>query len=231
MTGEMFQLLTAAVLFVGVHMIVSSTPLRGILLKALGERVYLALYSVTMIGLLTWLVLAYRAAPEEVLWQAGMGWWHLTYGVMVLSCILLVGGLVAPNPSIAGRPLKGTPKVRGVLAVTRHPVLWALGSWALVHIPANGDGRSVILFGSLALLALVGTRLIDRRKRAQNPEFWEALAAETSNLPFLAMVQGRSRLRGREIWGLPVLGGLALYALLTAVHPLVAGVEVPSPFG
>ncbi len=231
MTGEMIQLLTAAALFVGVHMMVSSTPLRGVLLKALGERVYLALYSIAMIGLLAWLVLAYGAAPEVVLWQAGTGWRHLTYGVMVLSCILLVGGLVAPNPFLAGRPLEGTPQVRGVLAITRHPVLWAIGSWALVHIPANGDSRSVIFFGALALLALIGTRLIDRRKRAQNPAFWDALAAGTSNLPFLAMLQGRARPRGREIWGLPVLGGLALYALLTAIHPFVAGVEVPSPFG
>ena len=56
----------------------------------------------------------------------------------------------------------------GILKVTRHPMMWAFGLWALAHIAANGDLRSLLLFGSMAVLALYGTVRLDAKRRAQN---------------------------------------------------------------
>jgi uncharacterized membrane protein len=37
---------------------------------------------------------------------------------------------------------------RGIQRVTRHPFLWGVAVWAFVHLIANGDVASLMLFGS-----------------------------------------------------------------------------------
>lgn len=43
--------------------------------------------------------------------------------------------------------------------------LWALSLWALAHVVPNGDLAHVILFGNFAAFALLGQRLVDRRRQ------------------------------------------------------------------
>ncbi|MEJ6399008.1 NnrU family protein [Yoonia sp. 208BN28-4] len=53
----------------------------------------------------------------------------------------------------------------GKVAVTRyirHPQLTAVVLWAVAHLLVNGDSRSVVLFGGLAVWALVEMVLINR---------------------------------------------------------------------
>ncbi len=230
MTGEIGDLAVAAVIFVLSHMGISSTPLRARLRDGLGERLYLGLYSLLSALLLVWVVMAWQAAPEVALWQAPIFWRHLPYGVMAICCVLLVGGQTAPNPSLAGRPVADGWCPQGVLTVTRHPLLWAIGLWALVHIPANGDLASLILFGSMAGLAFAGILSIERRKAREAPAVWQAVRAQTSILPLLALLQGRARLGPARPWAVAGFGGLALYVVFILLHPFIAGVAVPSPF-
>ena len=230
MIGDTGHLALATGLFVLSHVGISSTPLRPWLKGRLGEGPYLGLYSLLSAVLIVWIVLAWRAAPNVPLWEAAMFWRHLPYGVMAICCILLVGGLTAPNPSMAGRPGDPGWQPRGIFAVTRHPMMWAIGLWALVHIGANGNVASVLLFGSMAVLALGGTLLIDRRKAREDAPAWQAVKTQTSNLPLLALLQGRARLRDGRRWTVAVLGGAVLYLLLLFLHPYIAGVPVPSPF-
>ena len=69
-------------------------------------------------------------------------------------------------------------------------------------------------FGLIAALALGGTVLIDRKKQLALGSNWQRLAGITSNLPFAALVAGRTRLRWRDIGWLRPLAALLLYAVL-----------------
>jgi uncharacterized membrane protein len=108
-----------------------------------------------------------------------------------------------------------------MIRITRHPLMWGVMLWAGAHVLARGDSKSLIFFGGFLLLAGMGTLLIDRRKRS-NPD-WARFAAVTSNLPFLAIAQGRNRIVWREIgWLRPALG-LAAFAALFVAHSWLFG--------
>ncbi len=117
----------------------------------------------------------------------------------------------------------------GIMRVTRHPIMWAIGLWGLSHVAANGDLASLLFFGSLAALALGGTVLIDRKKRLALGSNWPRLAEVTSNIPFLAIMAGRTRLRLHEIGLLRLVAGLLLYAVLLLGHPLYTGHAIIIP--
>jgi len=223
----MAQLLIAALLFVGTHFGLSSPALRPLLVARLGERLFVGLYSLLQIVLLVWLGRSYAVSPFVPLWSPP-GWtaW-IPLVAMAPALLLLVGGLVQPNPTAVMQDAKGPPDaaVRGMLTVTRHPVMWAFALWALSHLAANGDAASIVLFGAIAVLALVGTLAIDAKKRARWGAAWNGFAAHTSNLPLAAAAAGRTRLDLAGIgWLTPVIAA-AVYVALILLHPLVIGVS------
>ena len=89
---------------------------------------------------------------------------------------------------------------------------------------ANGDLASLILFGSLGVLALGGTVHIDRKKRTTGGGNWRAFAGATSNVPFAAIAAGRTRLSLKEIGYGSLVAGLVLYMVLLLGHEAVIGV-------
>jgi uncharacterized membrane protein len=86
----------------------------------------------------------------------------------------------------------------------------------------------LIFFGAFAVLALLGTRAIDAKKRRTwPPETWEAFAATTSNLPFLAIAQGRAQFDWKGVgWKTPALTSVLYAAIIFWFHPLVIGVPL-----
>jgi uncharacterized membrane protein len=57
--------------------------------------------------------------------------------------------------------------------------MWAIALWAAAHILARGDLASSIFFGGFLAVALLGTVLIDARKRAAFGADWRRFAAVT----------------------------------------------------
>jgi uncharacterized membrane protein len=222
----MAQLTIAALLFVGSHFGLSSPMVRAGLVGRLGEKRFAGLYSLLQILLLAWLVWSFAAAPTLPLWRpAGWTAW-IPVLAMPPALLLMVGGLVQPNPTAVMQDAQGPPDIapRGILTVTRHPVMWAFALWALSHLAANGDAASILLFGAIAVLALVGTRAIDAKKRARWGAAWPEFAARTSNLPLAAVAAGRARLDLAGIgWRTPAIAAAA-YVGLILLHPLVIGV-------
>ncbi len=193
----MATLALATGVFLATHY-VSSTPIRGELVSLLGENVYLGLYTLISLVALGWMIWAYVKAPYERLW------WGDEFKAWALRSM--------------GEP-------RGILRITRHPVMWGIALWAAVHLIARGDKASAIFFGGLLLLALSGPVLIDARKDRTIGVDWQRFAAITSNIPFAAILQGRNQFRFDEIgWG-KVLVGLALYFVLVFLHPYLFGVR------
>ena len=213
------QLALAAVVFAATHF-VSSTPLRVTLVESIGERAYLGAYSLVSFATIGWMIWAYGRAPFLPLFQIpGVKLWPLV--VMPFSLILLAAGLMTRNPSAVGQQarLKEDEPARGIVRVTRHPVMWSIALWGLVHLVARGDAASLIFFGAFAFVALAGTRLMDMRKAENLGEDWGRFAAVTSNVPFTAIVEGRNRFVFAEIGWKRIFAGLGAFARLLLAHP------------
>jgi uncharacterized membrane protein len=216
------HLALACLAFVCLH-VVPSTPLRPALVNALGEKAYLGLFSLASLAGIVWMVMAYKAAPATALWP---GLRHLPSALMPFALILVVGGVMTPNPTAVGaaKLLERDEPARGILRITRHPVMWGIMLWAGAHLLARGELKSTLFFGSFLLLAAAGTVLMDLRK-AQLGDVWTRYARLTSNLPFVAIAQGRNRLAWRELGALKIVIALVLYALVFHFHPWLFGVR------
>jgi uncharacterized membrane protein len=221
----MTALVLSALLFVGLHFLISSTPLRGAIVARTGERAFLGLFSLLSGVLILWLVIAFRQAPRDgALWVFD-GARHLALTLMPIALLLLVAGYLTRNPTaVMMTPPTGGWRPRGIFTVTRHPIMWAFGLWSVLHILANGDPAGIVFFGAFAVLSLGGTLAIDAKKRRTWPaDGVRQLFAATSNLPFLAIAQGRTRFDWKSL-GLPLLITIALYlAIVFWFHPQVIG--------
>ena len=210
----MTMLVVATLAFLATHF-VTSTPLRPALVNAMGEWPYRGAYSTVALITLVWMAWAYAGAPREQLWT---GLREVPYVLMPLAFVLIACGYWR-NPTMVGadKLLKSEDPARGIIRITRHPIMWGLMLWAAAHIVARGDLKSLVFFGGFLLLALVGTLSMDARKRA-NPD-WGRFAAVTSHVPFVAIAQGRNRLDLHEIGWLRPAIGLAVFFAVLAFHP------------
>lgn len=216
-------LILATLAFIGIHAL-PATPLRAAAVKSLGEGSYLGLFSLASAALLAWMAFEYSRAPFEGLWQ---GLRLVPVVVAPIAFVLLACGLLGRNPTLSGQAgaLKREDPARGIIRVTRHPVMWAIMLWAGAHLLAIGSLQAVIFFGGLLLLAGAGTTLQDARNARQLGEHWARFAGLTSNVPFAAIARGRNRIVWREIgWAKPAVG-LAAFAALLYFHGWLFGVR------
>lgn len=216
----MTALLLATAAFLLTHF-VTSTPLRGKLVVALGEWPYRGIYSVVAFITLGWMIYAYMHTEREVLWS---GMRELPLIVMPFALILIACGYFR-NPTMVGAEglLRSEDPARGMIRVTRHPIMWGVMLWAGAHVLALGELKALIFFGSFLVLAGIGTLTMDRRKRANAD--WGRFAAATSHIPFVAIAQGRNRLDLREIgWKRPLIG-LFVFFFFLWIHPWLFGVR------
>jgi len=217
------HLAIAAGTFLLIH-VVPSSPLRGALVRRLGEGPYTAMFSLVSLGLLAWVVYAYGRAPQMPLWP---GLYALPVMVMPFAFVLVACGVLSRNPTaVAQGKLMANPEpARGIIRVTRHPVMWGIMLWAGAHLLARGELKATILFGSFLALAAVGTRLQDARKLRAHGNDWRRFAALTSNLPFVAIAQGRNRFVWKEIGAVRVIFGLLLFGGMLHLHQTLIGVR------
>lgn len=211
--------------FVLIHVGISATGLRPRLVGMIGEWPYRGLFSLASLGLLAWLVLSFqamRADPfdplNEALWLPPDWLRWPGYLLALMGMALAVTGVLSTGPTYAGfesRSLAQAEPARGVLRITRHPFLWGVALWGAGHLLFNGGRFALMLFGALALMAVFGSRSIDRKGRARDAEAWDRFADVTSNAPFAAIAQGRNTLKLGELgWrglvGVAVALGVAL---------------------
>jgi uncharacterized membrane protein len=224
----MTSLSNAAALFIIIHLGISGTTVRDRLVARIGLPAYMAGFSVASVAALVWMIMAYNAAPYLPTWGQ-LQWWKPVAILLMLPAFLLVLiGLTTPNPTAVAQESFVTQPPHGIVCVTRHPFLVGVTIWALVHLIGNGDIASLLLFGSLAIVAAAGTVSIDaKRRRALGPAAWDSFAGQTSILPFAAILAGRTRLAAGELgWWRPA-AGVAAYALMLGGHAHIVGV---SPF-
>jgi uncharacterized membrane protein len=231
MSHALLSLVIAGIAFCGSHTLLSSTRLRGSLRDQIGEQGFLLIYSLTALVTFAWFVVAYSRAPFITVWTPPPWTAYVPISVMPLATLFLVAGYSTPNPPAGGREgsARADDPAPGIMRVTRHPVMWAVGLWAVSHLAAIGDLCSIWFFCVMAGLAFGGTVLIDHKKQLALGSHWQRLASVTSNVPFAALVAGRTRLRWRDIGLLRPLAALLLYAVLFLGHPFFTGVAVMVP--
>ena len=162
---RMTSLLLAAATFLALHVVVSGTRLRDAIVGAIGDSLYRGLFALASLATIVWMARAYAAAPGLPLWQAPRSLHWLAVLLGLPAALLVAVGLTTPNPTTTGAEsllAEGVP-VRGIVRVTRHPFLAGVAIWAFAHLLVNGDTASIVLFGTLLSLALLGPRLIDAK--------------------------------------------------------------------
>jgi uncharacterized membrane protein len=204
----------SAVAFVGTHFLLSH-PLRGPLVRSMGEKPFQGLYS--MVALITFglMVYYYRAIGREPpLWDSGDAGWIAGTVLMWFGSILLVGSFLR-NPAFPGAPGPvGGPT--GIFMITRHPMMWSFAIWAAVHLMILGQPKSLVFDGAIILLALAGAAGQDAKKARAMGDAWHEWTAQTAFVPFT---------RGLAYPGTVALaGGTLLFLLATWLHPLPAGI-------
>lgn len=221
--------------FVLIHIGISATGLRTRLVGGIGEGPYRGLFSAASAVLLLLIIVGLgqmRADPFDPLnaplWTPP-AWLRWPAYVLVLFGLSLAGaGLFTPGPTLAGFEKKGlamAEPARGVLRITRHPFLWGVALWGAGHLLVNGERFALMLFGALALMAVLGARSIDRKGAARDPVAWAKFAEVTSNAPFVAIAQRRNRLDLGEI-GWRGLVGVAIAVALALFHRQITGVAI-----
>ncbi len=217
-------LIIAALVWIAIHLGLAGTTLRDRVVQRIGERPFRGVFSLLSIVALVFLAQAWKTAPSTLLWVAP-DWlrWLLVFA-MLPAFVLFIASVSGPNPTLIGPRDGGAQPPRGVIRVTRHPMLWSFTIWAAVHIIGNGDTAAIVFFGAFLVTALAGMPSIDAKLARRDKGTWQALSGATSIVPFAAIAQGRNQLVPSEIgWLTPAISVVAWIVMLL-VHPWLFGV-------
>jgi uncharacterized membrane protein len=213
--------LAAAVLLFVSHAVPSWPGVRPALVARLGRPGFLALHSLLSLAALALFVVAYQGADTAgFLFHPPEGAHQLAVALMPVAFVLIAARLSTK----AGEPLSPREPA-GIYRVTRFPGSLGLLLWAVLHLQATGDGRRVVLFATMAAIALFAMVKNDWVLRHARSAAARTFREETSALPFAAILAGRQRFVWREIGWARVLAGVAAWAVVLEAHRFVFGVD------
>jgi uncharacterized membrane protein len=220
----MTEVVLALTAFLLLHSVPALPTIRGRLTAALGLRLYLLVYSTTSVALLIWVLRAAWSTEYVELWQPGSRSAIANLVLSPLGLFLVTAGLISPNPASVSFMAGDAPGA--ITTITRHPVLWGFLLWSIGHVAANGDMRSLLIFGGLGLFSAVGIRVTEKRARRRMGDHWSSIGTSTSVFPLIALFLGRAKLRldGRLIAALAVTLLVTLW-LLVGGHAALFGAD------
>lgn len=185
----MILLIIGVALFAGVHLVPSlAPPVKAAWLGRLGENGYKGTFSLLLVLALALIVIGWRGAQPAYIYTPPAA---LAMPALVLICLGFLLFVVSNRESRIRR-------------IVRHPQLTGVLLWGIAHLMLNGDSRSLVLFGGLALWALVEIPAINRREGV-----W---------------IKGDAPGWGTEVISVAVAA--VLVAVVTWAHPYIAGVAV-----
>jgi len=216
MNAELITLAAANVAFVGTHFAMSH-PLRATMVRAMGAGGFQIAYTVASFATLAWVYFAFIVAPPADLPGSGEIGWIIATALTLPAMILLAGSFIG-NPALPTPMAEAQARAepQGVFRVTRHPMMWSFGLWALSHMVLFWSTRTMITAFAMGFLALVGARLQDGKKAKLMGEAWAAWESRTSYWPRLAQLP--------RVGAVPLIGGTLLWLAGTWLHLWQAGI-------
>ena len=197
-----------------------SHPLRASMVKLFGPNGFQLAYSIVSAAAMLWIYLAFAAVEsmslplwpgfDDVSWGAG--------SAAALIGAILFAGSFAGNPALPmpGSEAAARAQPAGVFRVTRHPMMWGFALIALGHLIAAPTARTLIVMSSMIILALVGARLQDRKKEVLMGDAWREWETKTRYWPRWGKLPA--------VGAIPLLGGIALWLVLTWSHLPLGGI-------
>ncbi|MBI3700742.1 MAG: NnrU family protein [Afipia sp.] len=186
-------MIAGLVLFLGIHTLTTMRSARARVIARLGEGGYKILYtivSIVGIALIAWGFSLYRQFEWINIWFPPAWTRHLALGLMLPAVILFVASY------IRGR----------IFTALKHPMLAAVKLWAVLHLIANGDLGSIVLFGSVLAWAVYDRISLKHRSDPGAPPI--PVGGVTNDLIAVGV-------------------GVVVYvAIVFAFHPLIIGVSL-----
>jgi uncharacterized membrane protein len=140
-------LILGLLIFFGVHFVPAAPPVHDAFVRRLGGNGWKGVMSVIAIVGFVMIVLGWQRAPFVPVYTSPE-WGHWVPRILMLPGLMLLAAAYIPS---------------NVKRYTRHPMLWATVIWAIAHLFANGDMRSLLLFGSFLLWSLFDMWSANRR--------------------------------------------------------------------
>ena len=132
---------------------------RNRLNDSMGNK-YQGLFALTIVLSIVFMVFGWRHTVPEYVYNPPAWGRHLTM-LLVFIAVVLFGAASAPSR---------------IKQWIRHPMLIGVLVWALAHLLANGDSRSVVLFGGMLIWSVLSVFFINRRdgvwEKPVQPEGW-----------------------------------------------------------
>jgi uncharacterized membrane protein len=145
----MSLLLAGIVLWFVAHLFPAIAPgRRDALVAKLGAQPYRGVFSLVILASLLMIVFGWKSAVPSAVYVPPMG------PGIVPSVLVLIGLVLFFASQMNGN----------IKRVIRHPQMAGTLIWAIAHLLTNGDSRSLILFGSMAIWALFEIVMINRRE-------------------------------------------------------------------
>ena len=173
------------------HLIAAVPAWKQRLKEMTGERLYGPLFGFASLAMLAAIAAGWRLAPFVPVYDPP-DWGWLANFILTFIAFQLFGVFL----------FRGQLRQR-----LRFPMGLAVIFWASGHLLANGDRRSLILFGGLAAYAVAHVAI--------------ALAQGVRPTPVVRL--------GHD--PLSLLAGAALYGVMTQLHPVLIGVPIFTPAG
>lgn len=123
---------------------------RAGVVASMGEMPYKGVFSLLIVASLVMIVMGWKSAPPTSLWLPPVGMRHATLLLVPIAVILFISAR-APTD---------------IKQFIRHPQMIGVKLWALAHLLANGETRSIILFGGLLAWAVLEVIFMNRRDGA-----------------------------------------------------------------
>jgi uncharacterized membrane protein len=109
----------------------------------------------------------------------------------------------------------------GIIRITRHPQMVGQVIWCIAHTLWLGTTFTLVTSAGLVLYHWFGVWHGDHRLQNRYGEAFESIKKRTSIIPFLAILQGRQKLKWQEFFRPAYLGVAVFVLLLWWSHPLL----------
>ena len=123
--------------------------------ERVGPGPYQGLFALFIIGSIVVIVFGWKSAQPALIYTPVVAPGLVTSGLMLVASVLFIASVMPTN----------------LKRWIRHPQMTGTLLWSVSHLLANGDSRSVVLFGSLGIWSILEMSLCSRRDgKWQKPE-------------------------------------------------------------